>query len=119
MIRALISGVLHNTPERRTARNGNDYALCRLSVPQQDGERIFCSCIVFDRDAVERLLQLKAGANVAIAGMLKVTTWKAKDGTHRPALDLVGDEVASTTPRPKKPKERAAKPLPAEDWLSA
>ena len=45
--------------------------------------------------------------NVALAGMLKASTWQAKDGTARPSLDLQADEVASTTPRPRKPKAQA------------
>ena len=63
--------------------------------------------IAFEESAVARLLQLKAGAAVSLAGTLKVSTWQAKDGTTRPALDLVADEVASTTPRPRKPKAQA------------
>ena len=56
--------------------------------------------------------------------------WLAKDGTARPSLDLVADEVASTTPRPRKRKETpASQPggdpfgdLPGAgdvDWLGA
>ncbi len=63
--------------------------------------------IAFDEAAVARLLQLKAGASVSLAGTLKVGTWQAKDGTTRPQLDLTADEVASTTPRPRKPKAQA------------
>ncbi|MBD5805333.1 hypothetical protein AZOA_47860 [Azoarcus sp. Aa7] len=61
--------------------------------------------VVFEPDAVARLLQLRAGASVSLAGMLKVGTYQAKDGTARPSLDLQADEVASTTPRPRKAKE--------------
>lgn len=106
MIRALISGELVAAPQERTGRNGRPFALARLSVPQGDDGRVFCSVIAFHDDAVARLLQLKAGASVALAGTLKVSTWQAKDGTARPSLDLVADEVASTTPRPRKPKAK-------------
>lgn len=102
MIRALISGELVATPQERTGKNGKAFALARVSVPQGEEGRIFCSVIAFNDDAVARLLQLKAGATVSMAGALKVGTWQAKDGTTRPALDLVADEVASTTPRPRK-----------------
>lgn len=105
MIRALISGELVADPQQRTSKNGNPYALARVSVPQGDEGRIFCSVIAFDDVAVARLLQLKAGAAVSLAGTLKVGTWKAKDGTVRPSLDMQADEVASTTPRPRKAKE--------------
>lgn len=118
MIRALISGELVADPQQRKSKNGNPYALARVSVPQGDEGRIFCSVIAFDDAAVARLLQLKAGAAVSLAGTLKVGTWKAKDGTTRPSLDMQADEVASTTPRPRKAKEaarQACEPSPQAD----
>ena len=105
MIRTLILAELANTPQERTSKTGKPFALARVSVPQGEGARVFCSVIAFQDEAVARLLQLKAGASVALAGTLKVSTWQAKDGTTRPALDLVADEVASTTPRPRKRKD--------------
>ena len=130
MIRALIAGELVATPQERTGKNGRAFALARVSVPQGDEGRIFCSVIAFHDDAVARLLQLKAGASLALAGTLKVSTWTAKDGTARPALDLMADEVASTTPRPRKRKEGPTGPagghgfgdLPGAgdvDWMGA
>lgn len=107
MIRALISGELLANPQERTTKTGKPFALARASIPQGDEGRIFCSVIAFQDEAVARLLQLKAGASVSLAGALKVSTWQAKDGTTRPQLDLVADEVASTTPRPRKPKAQA------------
>ena len=104
MIRALIAGELAADPQQRTSKTGNPYVLARVSVPQGDEGRIFCSVIAFQSDAVARLLQLKAGASVAVAGTLKVSTYQAKDGNTRPSLDMQPDEVASTTPRPRKPK---------------
>lgn len=108
MIRALISGELVSNPQERTGKTGKAFALARVSVPQGDDGRVFCSVICFNDDAVARLLQLKAGASVALAGSLKVSTWQAKDGTSRPQLDLVADEVASTTPRPRKPRTQGS-----------
>lgn len=106
MIRALISGELIANPQERTGKTGKAFALARVSVPMGDDGRIYCSVIAFNDDAVARLLQLKAGASVALAGTLKAGVWQAKDGTARPSLDLVADEVASTTPRPRKRAER-------------
>lgn len=130
MIRALISGELVATPQERTGKTGKPYALARVSVPQGDEGRVFCSVIAFDESAVARLLQLKAGASVALAGALKAGVWQTKDGAARPSLDLVADEVASTTPRPRKRAERPDSPagghafddLPGAgdiDWLGA
>lgn len=105
MIRALISGELVADPQQRTSRTGNPYALARVSVPQSDEGRIYCSVIAFEPDAVARLLQLKAGTPVAMGGTLKVGIYEGKGGTVRPSLDLQADEVASTTPRPRKAKD--------------
>ncbi len=107
MIRALISGELVATPQQRTGKTGRPFALARVSVPQGEDGRVFCSVIAFEEATVARLLQLKAGAAVSMAGTLKVGIWTAKDGTARPSLDLAADEVASTTPRPRKPKAQA------------
>lgn len=107
MIRALITGELVAAPQERTTKAGKPFALARVTVPQGEDGRVFCSVICFEEAAVARLLQLKAGASASLAGTLKVGTWQAKDGTARPSLDLVADEVASTTPRPRKPKAQA------------
>ena len=109
MIRALVVGELRADPQQRMGKNGNPYALSRLSVPMGDQGRVSCSLIVFEAEAVTRLLQLRAGASVAAAGTLKVGTYNGNDGATRPSLDMVADEIASTTPRPKK-----AKPAPAQ-----
>lgn len=117
MIRALVSGTLQSDPVERTAKNGNPFAVARISVPQQDGDRLLCSLICFDERAVERLMQMKAGSSVSVGGTVKVGTWTTKDGTTRASLDMVGDEIAGTTPRPRKPaRERADADA---DWLSA
>lgn len=108
MIRALIVGELRADPQQRTAKNGNAFALARLSVPMGDQGRVSCSVIVFEAEAVTRLLQLRAGASVAAAGALKVGTYDGTDGTVRASLDMVADEIASTTPRPKQPKPAPA-----------
>ncbi|MDO9597254.1 MAG: single-stranded DNA-binding protein [Azoarcus sp.] len=108
MIRALIVGELQSDPQQRTAKNGNPFALARLSVPMGEEGRISCSVIAFQSEAVTRLMQLRAGATVSAAGTMKVQSFTGKDGTMRPTLDIVADEIASTTPRPRKPKETPA-----------
>ncbi len=108
MIRALIVGELRADPQQRTAKNGNAFALARLSVPMGDQGRVSCSLIAFEAEAVTRLLQLRAGASLAAAGALKVGTFDGTDGSVRASLDMVADEIASTTPRPKKQKPAPA-----------
>ena len=108
MIRALVVGELRADPQQRMGKNGKPYALARLSVPMGDQGRVSCSLIVFEAEAVTRLLQLRAGASVAAAGTLKVGVYEGNDGATRASLDMVADEIASTTPRPKKPKPAPA-----------
>jgi single-stranded DNA-binding protein len=108
VIRALIVGELRADPQQRTGKNGKPFALARLSVPMGDQGRVSCSLIVFEAEAVARLLQLRAGASVAAAGTLKVGVYEGNDGATRASLDMVADEIASTTPRPKKPKPAPA-----------
>lgn len=108
MIRALVVGELRADPQQRMGKNGKPYALARLSVPMGDQGRVSCSLIVFEAEAVTRLLQLRAGASVAAAGTLKVGVYEGNDGATRASLDMVADEIASTTPRPKKPRPAPA-----------
>lgn len=117
MIRVLVTGSLYNDPTERTAKNGNPFAVARISVLQQDGDRLLCSVIVFDDLAVKRLMQMKAGSSVAVAGTLKIGTWTAKDGITRPSLDLIGDEIAGTMPRPRKAQEKRCDDQSDVDFL--
>ncbi len=100
MIRALVTGRLLADPQPRAASSGRPFALARLSVKQDDGW-VSCSTIAFDA-AAARLLELKAGATVSAAGSLAAKVWIADDGTARPTLDLVADEVASAVPRSRR-----------------
>ena len=100
MIRALVTGRLLADPQPRTASSGQPFALARLSVKQDDGW-VSCSTIAFDA-AAARLLELKAGAAASLAGSLAAKVWIADDGTARPTLDLVADEVASVVPRSRR-----------------
>ncbi len=126
MIRALIVGDLRADPQQRTSKVGKPYALARLSAPMDGDGRVSCSLIAFDDVAVARLLQLRAGASVAAAGTLKVGIFTGNDGSARPSLDLVADEVSSSSPRPRKPKSapanrghQGAEVAGDIDWLGA
>lgn len=125
MIRALITGTLFNEPQQRTSKAGSPYATARISVTTEDG-RLFASVVAFNEDVVARLMQLQAGASLAVAGTLKVGIYTASNGHTYPNLDIVADEVAGTTPRPKKQKSARRTgagqdgSLPdGSDWLDA
>jgi single-stranded DNA-binding protein len=122
MIRALITGTLSADPQERTTKNGNSFAFGRMQVVQQDGVRLTCTVVAFDDAVVQRMLQLKTGAGVSMAGSLKATIWQDREGHHRPALDLVADEISSTSPKPRKResrRQREDEPQFDEGWLGA
>jgi hypothetical protein len=57
-----------------------------------------------------------------IVGTLTVKTFTTSAGEIRPSLDLLADEISSTTPRPKKHDSRNADADPRNtdadlDWL--
>lgn len=56
MIRALITGDLFADPQERSGKNGRPFAIARVSVPMGDEGRVSCSLIVFEPEAVKRLL---------------------------------------------------------------
>lgn len=118
---ALITAPLAADPQERTARNGNSFALARLSVPVSEAGRIHCSLLAFEESAVKRLLDLREGASVSAAGTLKVATRTLGHGDDPwPILDLQADEIAATTPRLKKPRaEQSPDQDPHVPWLEA
>lgn len=95
MIDALIAGKVHGTPTQRTGKSGKPFALAKVRTPTTEGESVFVSVIAFDDGPVAALLALKEGDSVAVTGPLKVGTWQDKEGNHRPALDVVAQQVLS------------------------
>ena len=95
MIDALIAGKVHGTPTERTGKSGKPFALAKIRTATTEGESQFVSVIAFDAAPVAALLALKEGDSVAVAGPLKVGTWQDKEGQHRPALDIVAQQVLS------------------------
>jgi single-strand DNA-binding protein len=122
MIRALIVGKLWSSPEQRTSKAGKPFAFARLSVPMGEGY-VQCSVIAFRAEAVERLMQLREGASICASGTLTVKTFTTSAGEIRPSLDLLVDEISSTTPRPKRDSRNADadnRNTDADlDWLGA
>jgi single-stranded DNA-binding protein len=129
MIRVLIEGELFRAPERRTSKTGTPFATAKMSAKQSDGEGIFISLICFDTELVERLTGLQAGAALAVAGRVSLTTYTAKDGNPRPGMDMVVEELAALAKKPRKQAPNTQPPagdpfvdLPGAadvDWLGA
>jgi len=103
MIDALISGKLMGTPSQRTSKNGNAFTVAKVRVPTGE-DSVFCNVICFSDSAQAALLALGDGDAVALAGSLKVGTWQAKDGTHRPSLDMTASQVLTAYHVTKKRK---------------
>ena len=60
MIRCLITGKLHDTPQARTSANGNSFVLAKVKADDKNGAWVWVSVIAFGEES-ERLLKLKAG----------------------------------------------------------
>ena len=108
MIRCLITGKLHDTPQARTSANGNSFVLAKVKADDKAGAWVWVSVIGFGAEA-ERLLELKAGDAVAIGGRAELSVWADRDGNHHPGLNIVADELATLR---GKPKARAPKAKP-------
>ena len=127
MIRALITGKLHDTPQARTSANGNTFSIAKVKADDKGGAWVWVSVIAFGAEA-ERLLELKAGDAVAIGGRAELSVWEDRDGNHHPGLSLIADEVATLRgkPKPRTPKPQVRAPEPEasaagfddvqEDW---
>ena len=111
MIRCLITGKLHDTPQSRTSATGNTFAIAKVKADDKGGAWVWVSVIAFGAES-ERLLELKAGDAVSIGGRAELSVWEDRDGNHHPGLSLVADEIATLR---GKPKPRAPKPKPTRE----
>ena len=118
-IDALIAGKLHARPETRTSKNGKPFATAKMRAAAGDGDSLFVNVIAFEQAAVAALLALDAGDSLAVAGSLTLKVWTDKEGTARPALDVVAHEVLtayhvsrkrSAMQRPQQEGEGSARP---------
>lgn len=93
MIDALIAGKLYGQPVEKTGKQGKPFAIAKVRAAAGDGEGLFVNVITFDADTVAALLALGDGDSVALAGSLTPKVWTDKEGTHRPAVDLVAHKL--------------------------
>lgn len=129
MLDVLIAGRLAKPPERRTAKNGKDYATAQLIVATDGGESFLASLIVFSEIAINELLALDKGDAVAVAGRAKPSAWQGSKGELKAGLSVTvervltayllrrkraavqGDDAPAPAPQPRQPAPR--KPLAA------
>ncbi len=95
-IDALIAGKLHARPEERTSKTGKPFATAKMRAAAGDGESLFVNIIAFDPAAVAALLALDAGDSLAVSGGLTPKVWTDREGTARPALDVVAHAVLTS-----------------------
>ena len=113
MIRALITGKLHDAPQARTSATGNTFAIAKVKADDKAGAWVWVSVIAFGAEA-ERLLTLKGGDAVSISGRAELSVWEDRDGNHHPGLSLVADEVAALRGRTKPRSDRGSSHPPRQ-----
>lgn len=95
MIDALIAGKLYGVPKQGTGKNGNTYTTAKVRVAAGSGDMLLCGVIAFDEKAQAGLLALADGDSVALSGALTPKVYQARDGEHRPGLDMVAQVVTT------------------------
>ncbi len=94
MIDGLVSGRIFGKPENRTGRKESRYVAARIIVTTEQ-QKITAHVIAFDEQAQLALLALDDGDAVCVAGTLTPKLHEDKNGTIKPALDVVAHAVLS------------------------
>ncbi|HRF45114.1 MAG TPA: single-stranded DNA-binding protein [Candidatus Competibacteraceae bacterium] len=106
MIRALVTGTLHNDPQARISQSGKSFTTGKLKADATENGIVWVSLIGF-QETGERLATLKAGQAVSISGRAKLTAWLDKAGEPQAGLDVVIDELVTLRPKPKPKPDQA------------
>lgn len=77
---AIVAGFVDKAAERRTAKNGNPYAICTIREPVRHAEPRWWNCIAFGQKAIDDLEKLNVGDPVAASGEASAETYKP----HKP-----------------------------------
>lgn len=97
MIEGLVAGKVYWRPERRVGNNsGRPFVTAKVRAPAGDGEAVFVNVVAFEPAAQAALLALGDGDAVTLAGAMTAKAWTDREGTARPALDLVAAQVLTT-----------------------
>lgn len=108
MIRALVSGILHEAPVARVGKSGKPFVTAKLRADTTDGA-VWCSLIAFGAEA-EALVEQRANAALSVAGRVTPNAWIDKAGEPKAGLSVVVDQVAALRTRPKPKPAPAASP---------
>jgi single-stranded DNA-binding protein len=101
MLAALVSGELATDPQERTAANGSRYVTANLRAAA-GSESVFVSVVAFDTAAADRLLKLRKGGAVAVAGAMEPSSWVGRDGAERHGWRMVACEALTVHAARKK-----------------
>lgn len=93
MVEGLVAGTLVGLAETRQGKNGTTFALAKLRAQTGDGDSLIVNVIAFAAEASAALMALDDGDAVALAGALTPKVWTDKQGSTRPALDMVATRV--------------------------
>ena len=105
MIRAMVSGTLHDAPTVRTSQSGKPFTTAKLRADAADGGTVWCSLVAFG-DVAERLATLKAGQAISVSGRAKLSSWLVKSGEPAAGLSVVVDELIALRGKPR-PRDAA------------
>lgn len=100
MIRLMISGKLHDAPQSRESSKGTTYTVAKVKADDKSGLWVWVSVIAFGNES-ERLLSLKAGDAVSIAGPAEINAWLDKEGNPKPSVSMVAEQLISLRPKPR------------------
>jgi hypothetical protein len=80
MLTCIATGTLLKPAQRRQSQKGTDFVTFTLRCPVEGDEAILASCIAFNSDVVEAVLQLGERDTAAVSGSAKLSQWESKDG---------------------------------------
>lgn len=107
---ALASGTLWKTPISKTAKSGVSY--CTATLRTSGTEGVFVSMVAFG-GAAEELGRLREGEAVSCQGLLKIGVYQARDGEHKPSIELTAHVVTALRQPAKKRERKEPAPAPA------
>jgi hypothetical protein len=99
--RVLLSGVLRGPVARRTAKNGNLFAIATVREGSGDAVR-WWKIFVFSESAIEEIERLGDGEALTASGTFDATIWTPEGRGPRVNLTMTADAILSA----HKPKQR-------------
>jgi single-stranded DNA-binding protein len=100
-VRILAIGKLHGMPEQRTSKNGNAFTTAKMVADATgDTPALWINITAFGETA-EALASLTAGASLSVSGKATITTYAAKDGTHKVSVNVLLDNFLTLSAKPR------------------